>query len=104
MYKGTKGFPHYVASKSALIGLTRTLALELGPEGITVNCVSPDLIPDPSLRPSDEVSDTFVVAGRAMQRTMTAEDMVGTILYFCSSGSDFVTGQCLLVNGGAHFV
>ena len=66
-FKGTVGFPHYVASKSAIIGLTRCLAQELGPHGITVNTVSPDLIPNPSLRPTDTTSDQFVVAGRAHQ-------------------------------------
>ena len=104
VYKGTLGFPHYVASKSALLGLTRSLANELGPEGITANTVSPDLIPNPELRPSDSTSDQFVVAGRALKRTQVPDDMVGTILYFCSAASDFVTGQSLLVNGGAHFV
>ena len=103
-YKGTVGFPHYVASKSALLGLTRCLANELGPDGITVNTVSPDLIPNPELRPTDERSDPVVVAGRALRRTQVAEDMVGTIVYLCSSASDFVTGQSLLVNGGAYFV
>ena len=103
-YKGTIGFPHYVASKSALLGLTRCLANELGPDGITVNTVSPDLIPNPDLRPTDEASDPIVVAGRSLQRTQTAEDMVGTILYLSSSASDFVTGQSILVNGGVYFI
>ena len=102
-FKGTVGFPHYVASKSAIIGLTRCLATELGPDGITVNTVSPDLIPNPSLRSTDATSDQFVVAGRAIKRTQEPEDMVGTILYLASSGSDFVTGQNLVVNGGAFF-
>ncbi len=102
-FKGTVGFPHYVASKSAVIGLTRCLAQELGPDGITVNTVSPDLIPDPSLRPADSTSDEFVVAGRALKRTQVPEDMIGTILYLASSGADFVTGQNILVNGGAHY-
>ena len=102
-FKGTVGFPHYVVSKTALIGLTRCLALELGPDGITVNTVSPDLIPNPLLRPSDAASDEFVVAGRAIKRTQVPEDMVGTILYLAGSGSDFVTGQNIVVNGGAFF-
>lgn len=102
-FKGTVGFPHYVASKSAIIGLTRCLATELGPDGITVNTVSPDLIPNPSLRPTDATSDGFVVAGRAIRRTQEPEDMVGTILYLAGPGSDFVTGQNLVVNGGAFF-
>ncbi len=101
-FKGTVGFPHYVASKSAIIGLTRCLSQELGPDGITVNTVSPDLIPNPSLRPTDATSDQFVVAGRAIKRTQEPEDMVGTILYLAGTGSDFVTGQNFLVNGGAY--
>ena len=101
-FKGTVGFPHYVASKSAIIGLTRCLSQELGPDGITVNTVSPDLIPNPSLRPTDATSDQFVVAGRAIKRTQEPGDMVGTILYLAGPGSDFVTGQNLLVNGGAY--
>ncbi|MXY11237.1 MAG: SDR family oxidoreductase [Acidimicrobiaceae bacterium] len=100
-FKGTVGFPHYVTSKTAIIGLTRCLAAELGPDGITVNTVSPDLIPNPSLRPSDEVSDQFVVAERPLKRTQVPEDMVGTILYLAGRGSDFVTGQNIVVNGGA---
>ena len=103
-YKGTVGFPHYVASKSALLGLSRCLATELGPEGITVNTVSPDLIPNPDLRPTDATSDPFVVSGRALKRTQVAEDMVGTIIYLSSAASDFVTGQSLLVNGGAFYL
>ena len=63
--------------------------------------MSPDLIPDPSLRPSDATSDQFVVAGRAIKRTQVPEDMIGTILYLAGRGSDFVTGQNIVVNGGA---
>ena len=102
-FKGTVGFPHYVASKSAVIALTRCLATELGPDGITVNTITPDLIPNPSLRPSDAASDQFVVAGRAIRRTQVPSDMVGTVLYLAGSGSDFVTGQNIVVNGGAFY-
>ena len=102
-FKGTVGFPHYVASKSAVIGLTRCLAQELGPDGITVNTVSPDLIPNPSIRPSDEASDPFVVATRPLERSQVPDDMVGTILYLAGRGSDFITGQNIVVNGGGFF-
>ena len=101
-YKGTVGFPHYVASKSAILGLTRCLATELGRDGITVNVLSPDLIPDPAHRPTDTASDEVVVSGRPLKRTQTADDMIGTMLYLCSDASDFVTGQSILVNGGAY--
>jgi NAD(P)-dependent dehydrogenase (short-subunit alcohol dehydrogenase family) len=103
IYKGTYGFLHYVSSKSALVGLTRALARELGDYGIRVNTVSPDLVPDPTLRPTDPRADEVAVAARCLKRTMTPEDMVGTIVYFASPASDFVTGQHLLVNGGVHF-
>ena len=99
-FKGTPGFPHYVASKSAVIGLSRCLSQELGSDGITVNTVTPDLIPNPSLRPSDAPSDQFVVAARPIKRSQVPQDMVGTILYLAGSGSDFVTGQNIVVNGG----
>ncbi len=104
VYKGTLGFPHYVASKSALLGLTRALANEFGPDGIRVNTVSPDLIPNPDLRPTDEKSDPIVVSGRAIRRTQIPEDMMGTIMFFASDDSSFVTGQSMLVNGGAYFI
>jgi NAD(P)-dependent dehydrogenase (short-subunit alcohol dehydrogenase family) len=103
IFKGTYGFLHYVSSKAALVGMTRALARELGDDGIRVNTVSPDLVPDPELRPTDARADEVAVAARCLKRTMTPDDMVGTIVYFASPASDFVTGQHLLVNGGIHF-
>lgn len=104
VYKGVPNFLHYVASKSALLGLTRALAREVGDDGILVNTISPDLIPDPNLRPTDTASDVPIVASRCVKRSQTVDDMVGTIIYFASPASDFVTGQSLLVNGGAYFL
>jgi NAD(P)-dependent dehydrogenase (short-subunit alcohol dehydrogenase family) len=103
IYKGTIGFLHYVSSKAALVGMTRALARELGDAGIRVNTVSPDLVPNPELRPTDAQADEVAVAARCLKRTMTPDDMVGSIVYFSSPASDFVTGQHLLVNGGIHF-
>ena len=102
-WKGVPGFLHYVSSKSAVVGLTRALATELGPHNIAVNSVAPDFIPDEEMLQSRAGHDDHVLAGRAFKRTQTAEDMVGTILYLAGSGSDFVTGQSILVNGGAYY-
>ena len=99
-FKGTVGFPHYVVSKTALIGLTRCLAEELGPDGITVNTVSPDLIPNPSLRPSDTASDE-VRGGRTLHQAHPAarghgrDDPVPR-----GPRLDFVTGQNLVGQRG----
>ena len=101
---GTPGFPHYVASKAAIWGLTRSLAKELGAHGISVNTLTPDYIPH-----NEEYSakqphvDDMIKNRRAFQRTQVPEDMVGTMLYLVSPLSDFVTGQNIWVNGGSGF-
>lgn len=99
------GFLHYVASKSAIIGLTRALAREVGSHGIAVNTISPDYIPHNSAyvaKQEDTMGDA-IIKDRAIQRAMEPGDLVGTILYLVGHGSDFVTGQNLYVNGGRAF-
>jgi 3-oxoacyl-[acyl-carrier protein] reductase len=101
---GVPGFLHYVASKAAIVGLTRALARELGEWGITVNTVSPDYIPhDPDYHARQPEMAGFIRDQRALRRDATPEDVVGTILYLAGHGSDFVTGQDLWVNGGRLF-
>lgn len=101
---GTPGFMHYVTSKAAIIGLTRTLARELGDDGIAVNTVTPDYIPhDEEYAGKQTHVDELIVARRAFKRTETPADMVGTVIYLSGPGSDFVTGQNLYVNGGGYF-
>jgi 3-oxoacyl-[acyl-carrier protein] reductase len=98
------GFAHYIASKSAIVGLTRALARELGPHGISVNTLTPDYIAfdrdydnrQPQMAPT-------LAAQRAFAREQQPEDMVGTLLYLIGSGTDFVTGQDIWVNGGRAF-
>ncbi|HJM43536.1 MAG TPA: 3-oxoacyl-ACP reductase family protein [Nitrospinota bacterium] len=101
VYKGTVGLIHYVTSKAGILGFTRSLARECGGYGINVNTVAPDYIPherDNRERPElDEMNQKM----RIIQRREVPEDMVGTIVFLLSSDADFITGQTLVVNGGA---
>jgi NAD(P)-dependent dehydrogenase (short-subunit alcohol dehydrogenase family) len=99
----------YVASKGAMIGLTKALARELGPDGIRVNCLCPgltvtngSLIPvDESIRPGrvNAWMDEHV-EGQCIKHPGYPEDLVGTLVYLMSDDSDFMTGQTLVVDGG----
>ena len=101
---GTPGFLHYVASKAAIWGLTRSLARELGDDGISVNTLTPDYIPhDADYAAKQPHVDGLIAARRAFKRTQVPDDMVGTLLYLVSPWSDFVTGQNIWVNGGSGF-
>lgn len=101
---GVPGFLHYVASKSAIVGMSRALARELGQWNITVNTISPDYIPhDPDYSSRQPEMAGFISSQRCLQRDQSTEDMVGTLLYLVGRGSDFVTGQDLWVNGGRLF-
>lgn len=103
-YKGVPNFLHYVSSKAAIIGLSRSLAREVGEYNIQVNTLCPDLIPDADITARQgSAADERTVAGRCLKRTQKPEDMVGAALFLLSDASDFVTGQSLLVNGGAYF-
>jgi 3-oxoacyl-[acyl-carrier protein] reductase len=98
------GFAHYVASKAAIVGLTRALARELGEDGISVNTLTPDYIAfdrDYDNRQL-EMADALA-AQRIFARTQAPEDMIGALLFLLGPGSDFVTGQNIWVNGGRAF-
>jgi 3-oxoacyl-[acyl-carrier protein] reductase len=103
-WKGNANFLHYVSSKAAIIGLTRALALEVGPLGINVNTLVPEYIPHDLEYAQDLPQiDAKVVAQRVFKRTQVPDDMVGAAVFLCSSGASFITGQSLLVNGGTQF-
>ena len=98
------GFAHYVASKAAIVGLTRALARELGSEGICVNTMTPDYIAfDRDYDNRQPQMATALAAQRVFGREQVPEDMIGTLLYLLGPGSDFVTGQDVWVNGGRLF-
>ena len=100
-YSGNTGFLHYVTSKAAVIGFTRSLARELGEYDITVNAIAPGLT----------ASETAVAAyppgeiearaqSRAIKRVQVPDDLVGTVTFLSSDAAAFMTGQTLVVDGG----
>jgi 3-oxoacyl-[acyl-carrier protein] reductase len=101
---GLDGFLHYVSSKAAIIGLTRSLARELGDWNIAVNTVTPDYIAFDRDYDNRQPELAGVLAQqRLFKREVTPEDVVGTVLFLVGHGSDMVTGQNFHVNGGRVF-
>jgi NAD(P)-dependent dehydrogenase (short-subunit alcohol dehydrogenase family) len=97
-FSGSPGLAHYDASKAALIGLTRALARELGPDQIRVNALAPGFIPtEASARLSGASYDT---TRTPLGRVGQPSDLLGALAFLLSDESAFITGQTLLVNGG----
>jgi len=102
---GNPGRAAYAASKGGVIGLTHTMARELGPFGITVNCVAPGLIevPHPKTAYSPEELERMKARRlevQSVKRFGQMDDVSDAVLFFASAESDFVTGQLLPVDGG----
>lgn len=91
---------HYVASKGAIIAMTRSLARELGPDGVAVNAIAPGLTIVEATDYVPAERHRLYVENRAMSRRQMPEDVVGAALFLLSDAADFVTGQLLPVNGG----
>jgi NAD(P)-dependent dehydrogenase (short-subunit alcohol dehydrogenase family) len=99
-YRGTPGMLHYIASKSALIGLTHALAREIAPHGITVNCVVPSMVQTETAERDYGGAEVAAVAEQAIQRYQQPEDLVGLLVFLASAASGFITGQTILADGG----
>ncbi|AFM18322.1 dehydrogenase of unknown specificity, short-chain alcohol dehydrogenase like protein [Mycolicibacterium chubuense NBB4] len=96
----------YVAAKSAVNGLTKSLALEYGPNGITVNAVPPGFIDTPMLRKAEQrgfLGDTQKqIEATPVRRMGRPEDIAAAVAFFASEEAGYITGQILGVNGGRN--
>ena len=99
--QGSPGFMHYVTSKAAVVGMTRTMARELGDDNINVNAVMPGYTPTEMEHASmDEGLHDFIRGKRILKRVETPDDLIGLVLFLASPGSAFITGQCIACCGG----
>ena len=91
---------HYSASKSALIGFTKALAKEVGPSGITVNCIAPGYIDTEMNSSIDDESVAEIVEATPMGRKGRSEDVSALAMFLAGENADFITGQVISIDGG----
>ena len=101
---GSRRMAHYVASKGGIVSLTKALALELAPNGITVNTIPPGFIDTPMARRAEARGDLpsidAVAAQTPVRRAGTPEDIAAACAFLCSDDAGYITGQQINVNGG----
>jgi NAD(P)-dependent dehydrogenase (short-subunit alcohol dehydrogenase family) len=105
-FRGVPYLLHYVTSKGAIVALTRALARELGQDNVLVNCVAPGFTLSAGVEAHPEIVEKLrdvSVSARTLQRDQLPEDVVGAVVFLCGPGSDFITGQTLVIDGGQTF-
>ncbi len=105
-FRGVPFLLHYVTSKGAIVTFTRALAKELGRDNVLVNCVAPGFTMSAGVEEHPEVVEALrdaSVSARTLQRDQLPEDVVGAVVFLCGPGSDFVTGQTIVIDGGQYF-
>lgn len=102
-YKGQRHMAAYVTSKAAVVGMTKALARDLGPQSINVNTIAPGFTESASVleNPHQMTNTDATVKSRAIQRKQVPGDIVGALVFLASPSSDFVTGQTIAVDGGS---
>ena len=105
-FKGVPFMLHYVASKGAVNAMTKALAKELGAADIRVNAVAPGFTLSDGVRANPHQIEKLQEVSRqarVLQRDQVPEDIVGAVVFFASADASFITGQTLVVDGGAYF-
>ena len=103
MFKGLPGRAHVAAAKAGMIGLTRVLASELGPDGITVNMVAPGTIDTVRGTSAGKRPDSAVRAAIPLGRDGTPDEIAHIVTMLCRPDGGYTTGQIIQVNGGMHY-
>lgn len=106
VFMGAAMMLHYVTSKAAVVGFTRSLARELGNDNICVNALAPGFTVSEGVLANEGYAPAMhemIAAMRCFKRNQEPEDLTGTLIFLASGDSDFMTGQTILVDGG-HFV
>ena len=98
--QGNAGQANYAASKAGMHGLVRTLARELGPDGIRVNAVAPGFVATRLTDVLDDARRERLLAATALGRLGAPEDIAGPVAFLCSGAASFITGTVLAVDGG----
>src|SRR5690606_18812250 len=99
-YLGATNYVHYVASKSALVGITRAMAMELAPRGILVNAIAPGAIDTPLLDAWGQERRAALASQQPLGRLGSPEDVARAVSFLGSEENRYINGQVLLVDGG----
>lgn len=102
IFRGYPGLLHYDASKGGVLAMTRSLIRELGPKNIRVNTIAPGLTMSEGVLAREGIGDrkAAIAAGRSLGRDQQPDDLIGPAAFFLSDQAGFVSGQCLVVDGG----
>lgn len=99
-YRGNVGQANYAAAKAGIVGLTKTLAMELGPKNVTANCIAPSMIDTDIIKTIPEKVLSAMTASVPMRRVGKPEEVADLVAYLASDEASYINGQCIKITGG----